>query len=142
MYWLTKLAKHKMVLGIVLAAFLGLVLAPTATYTATSTFGLEQVNTGLNGTLGNKDLRETIGQLINVALSLLGVIAVVIILAGGFKWMTSGGSEDKVGEARKMIFAGIIGLAVVLSAWAIALFVINKLSSATDSGELGNFEIN
>ena len=67
-----------------------------------------------------------------MALSLLGIIAVVIILAGGFKWMTAGGNEDKVGEARKMIFSGIIGLAIILSAWAIALFVLNQLNKATN----------
>lgn len=100
------------------------------------TFGLNPVNTGVGGALGNKDLRTTIANIINVALSLLGVVAVVIILIGGFKWMTAGGSEDKVEEAKKMIFQGIIGLAIILSAWAIAIFVLNSLSSATGSGNL------
>jgi uncharacterized membrane protein len=54
-----------------------------------------------------------------------GIIAVVIILAGGFKWMTAGGNEDKVGEARKMIISGVIGLAIIMSAFAIAQFVID-----------------
>jgi len=97
-------------------------------------FGLVDVNTGVGGTLGNKDIRQTIGNIINVALSLLGVVAVVIILSGGFKWMTAGGAEDKVEEARRLIFQGIIGLAIILSAWAISLFVINALSDATGSG--------
>lgn len=102
-------------------------------------FGLVDVNSGVGGTLGNKDLRQTIGNIINVALSLLGVVAVVIILAGGFKWMTAGGSEDKVAEARRLIFQGIIGLAIILSAWAISLFVINALSQATGSGNVPTF---
>ena len=97
-------------------------------------FGLIDVNAGVGGTLGNNDIRQTIGNIINVALSLLGVVAVVIILSGGFKWMTAGGSEEKVAEARRLIFQGIIGLAIILSAWAISLFVINALSSATGSG--------
>jgi hypothetical protein len=103
------------------------------------TFGLNPVNAGVGGTLGNKDLRTVIGNIINVALSLLGVVAVVIILIGGFKWMTAGGSEDKVEEAKKMIFQGIIGLAIILSAWAIAIFVLNSLSSATSSGSVPTF---
>ena len=101
-----------------------------------TTFGVNSVGNGLEGTLGNKSLIGTITSLINVALGLLGVIAVVIILIGGFKWMTAGGNEDKVGEARKMIFAGIIGLAIILSAWAIAKFVITSLSQATGSGNV------
>lgn len=81
--------------------------------------------------LGQGDLNETIGSIINAALGFLGVIAVVIILFGGFKWMTAGGNEEKVGEAKKLIIAGIIGLAIILSAYAIASFVIRELVSAT-----------
>ncbi len=94
-------------------------------------FGLNPIGNEVKGKLGNRDLRETAANLINVLLGLLGLIAVVIVLAGGFKWMTAGGSEDKIGEARKMIFSGVIGLAIILSAWAISLFVINQLSTAT-----------
>lgn len=81
--------------------------------------------------LGKQSLQTTVSSIINVALSLLGIIAVVIILIGGFRWMTAGGNDDKVAEARKWIFSGIIGLAIVLSAWAIATFVIDKLAEAT-----------
>lgn len=83
----------------------------------------------------NKTLPETIGSIINVALSLLGVVAVVIILIGGFKWMTAGGNDEKVGEARKLIFSGIIGLAIILSAFSIAKFVLNSLQTATGAGQ-------
>jgi type IV secretory pathway VirB2 component (pilin) len=95
------------------------------------TFGLNPVGNQVKGKLGNQDLRETAANLINVLLGILGLIAVVIVLAGGFKWMTAGGNDEKVGEARKMIFSGVIGLAIILSAWAISLFVINQLSTAT-----------
>lgn len=93
--------------------------------------GTGAVETGLGGTLGTRDVRETVASIINVALSLLGIVAVVIILAGGFTWMTAMGNEEKADKAKKMIFAGIIGLAIILSAYAIAKFVIDKLISAT-----------
>lgn len=80
--------------------------------------------------LGQGDLTTTIGSLIRVALGFLGVVAVVIILLGGFKWMTAGGSDEKVGEAKKLIIAGIIGLAIILSAYAIASFVISSIVGA------------
>jgi Zn-dependent protease with chaperone function len=70
-------------------------------------------------------------NIINVALSFLGIIAVVIVLIGGFKYMTSGGSEEKTTEARKLIVSGIIGLAIILSAWAITSFVVSRLVGAT-----------
>lgn len=81
--------------------------------------------------LGQGELTETIGSLIRVALGFLGVVAVVIILLGGFKWMTAGGNDEKVGEAKKLIIAGIIGLAIILSAYAIASFVISSIVGAT-----------
>lgn len=93
--------------------------------------GTQPVESVLGGTLGTRDIRETVASIINVALSLLGIVAVVIILAGGFTWMTAAGNEEKVDKAKKMIFAGIIGLAIILSAYAIARFVISSLITAT-----------
>jgi hypothetical protein len=56
-------------------------------------------------------------------------------LAGGFEWMTAGGNEEKTTEARKRIIAGVIGLAIILSAYAIAQFVLRSLSAATGTGQ-------
>lgn len=78
-----------------------------------------------------QDLRITIARIVRTAMSLLGIIAVMIILYGGFKWMTSGGSDDAVGDSKKIITAGIIGLIIILTAYAIASFVINSLITAT-----------
>lgn len=92
-------------------------------------FCLEPIETETK--LGTSSLQVTITRIINVALSLLGIVAVVIILIGGFKWMLAGGNEEKSTEARKLIFAGIIGLAIILSAFAIARFVLQSLGTAT-----------
>lgn len=81
--------------------------------------------------LGSTDVRTTIAQIIRVAMGLLGIVAVVIILIGGFKWMTAGGNEEQVGEAKKWIFSGVIGLAIILAAYALASFVITQLVQAT-----------
>lgn len=84
--------------------------------------------------LGSRDVRETVASIIRVALGLLGIVAVVIILIGGFTWMTAGGNEEKVGTAKKWIFSGIIGLAIILSAYALSTWVINQLVAATTTG--------
>lgn len=81
--------------------------------------------------LGEADLVDTIAQIIRIALGFLGVIAVVIILWGGFQWMTAGGNDDKVKDAKKRIYAGIIGLVIIISAYAIASFVISSILTAT-----------
>jgi hypothetical protein len=88
--------------------------------------------------LGTASLMTTITSIVRIALGFLGIIAVVIILLGGFKWMTSGGNDTKVGDAKKLIFAGIIGLVIVLSAYAIATFVINSIVNTVQSGTGGD----
>ena len=81
--------------------------------------------------LGRKDPRDIVASVIRVAIGLLGIVAVVIVLIGGFTWMTAGGNDDKISEAKKWIFAGVIGLAIILSAFAISSFVLNNLVDAT-----------
>lgn len=84
--------------------------------------------------LGEKDPREIIASVIRVILGFLGIIAVVIIIIGGFKWMTSGGSDDKAKDARDMIVAGVIGLIIILAAFGVASFVINQVFNVTGAG--------
>lgn len=83
------------------------------------------------GGLSNTDPRKMASGIISIVLSFLGIIAVAVILIGGFKWMTAGGNEDKVAEGRKWIVSGIIGLAIVLASWGIATFVITQLINVT-----------
>ncbi|MFH1711862.1 MAG: pilin [Patescibacteria group bacterium] len=82
--------------------------------------------------LGTAELQSTIGNIINIVLGFLGIVAVVIVLWGGFKWMTAGGNDEKVGEARKLLIAGVIGLAIILSAYAITSFVVSSLLEASN----------
>ena len=114
-----------------IGATVGLLLMPFASKALDTTLGLSNGNVGSATGLGTQDVRQTIGKIINVALSLLGVIVLVIIIYGGFLWMTAGGNDEKVGEAKKWIFGGIIGLVIILSAYAIASFVISNLVTAT-----------
>lgn len=80
---------------------------------------------------GTQDLRTTIMLIINIILGFLGIIAIIIVLYGGFKWMTAAGNEEQVGEAKKIIIAGIVGLAIIFAAYSIASFVVTQLATAT-----------
>ena len=141
------MTKNKIISLITSASIVGMMVIPTiaSAYTVKSVdsvngseaLGLTKLGNSGSETivgstgLGDKDIRVTVGNIINVALGLLGIVAVVIILIGGFEWMTAGGNEEKTGEAKKRIIAGVIGLAIILSAYAIASFVINSLVKAT-----------
>lgn len=151
MYLLAKLSKYRTALTLATIMVFGVIFAPVvysqgglggSAGTDEDPYGVTEVETQLGGRLGGDDT-DFIGavvNVINILLGLLGLIAVVIILIGGFKWMTAGGNDEKVAEARKLIFAGIIGLAIILSAWAIAKFVITSLQSATGAGTGGTEE--
>jgi hypothetical protein len=93
------------------------------------------LNQDLGGAIGlsSTDPKVVAGRIINTALGFLGIIAVVIVLLGGFKYMVAGGNEEKTSEAKKLIVSGIIGLAIILSAWAITSFVISNLLQATSA---------
>jgi hypothetical protein len=93
----------------------------------------DNIETDLN--LGNRDPREIAGSVINVIMGFLGIIAVVIILLGGFKWMTAGGDESKIEEAKKLMTAGVIGLVIILAAWGVTTFVMRALLDATGADQ-------
>jgi len=85
---------------------------------------------------GDNDVTETtfataIAEIIKITLSFLGVIFIVLIVYAGFLWMTSAGNEEKVKKAKDIMVAAIIGVAIVLLAYAITYFVIDKLLDAT-----------
>jgi len=127
----------KKMLGLAGTLSLAAALAfPAATFAQTTPLNANDLGVGTIGSsikLGAGDVRQTAARIINVALGFLGIIAVCIVLLGGFKYMIAGGSEEKTGEARKLIVSGIIGLAIILSAWAITSFVISNLVTATQT---------
>lgn len=83
--------------------------------------------------LGSGDLATTIANLIRVGLGFLGIVAVVIVLIGGFKWVTAGGEEEKAKKAKKYIFQGLAGLVIVLAAYAIATFALGAVTTAMNN---------
>ena len=112
-------------------AFVFALLIP-ASAGATSTewetaYGFDDLDTMTGYDNNTPDLKATAVNIVNLVLGFLGLIAVVIILIGGFKWMTAGGNEEKVGEAKKLLIAGLIGLVIILLAWGIATWVISTL---------------
>ncbi|MDD2257752.1 hypothetical protein EOL72_01225 [Candidatus Falkowbacteria bacterium] len=66
-----------------------------------------------------------VGLVINIAFSLLGVIALALLIFNGFKWMTAQGNENQVKEARGGLISSILGLLIILASYAIAFFIFN-----------------
>jgi ABC-type nickel/cobalt efflux system permease component RcnA len=66
-------------------------------------------------------------MVVGAALSLLGVIFVVLMVLAGYNWMTASGNEQKVDEAKSTLKRAIIGLVIVLGAWSIWRFILENL---------------
>jgi hypothetical protein len=100
---------------------------------ANDLFGGSGIKDNMQATLGlgNRDPRELAASIINVILGFLGIIAVVIIMLAGFKWMTAGGNEDKITEAKGLMTAGFIGLIIILASWGLATWVVTLLYNQT-----------
>ena len=75
-------------------------------------------------------LTAIIGSIINVLLSILGLILLLLVIYAGFLWMTAGGNSDQVDKAKKFIVNGVIGLIITLTAYAISNFVVDTLQTA------------
>ena len=120
---------------VVILVLLGGVLSLAAP--AKAQFGVQQTGPYLGleyGTatgLGQEEVRFTTARIISAILGLLGIISLVIILYAGFKWMTSGGNEEDVKSAQKILTAAVVGLIIIMSAYAITRFVMTQLFKAT-----------
>ena len=110
-------------IAVAVAAFLS-----PALQAAELNLGLEQVEPEI--ALPTTDIRVVITRIINVALGFLGIMVVLIILYGGFTWMTAGGDVDRVESAKKIITNGIIGLIIIILSFAFSSFILRRLQEA------------
>lgn len=81
------------------------------------------------GCTGTTCIVTIIGNVVNIALSFMGVLLLLYILYAGFLWTTAGGDSKKTDAAKTMIQNAVIGLVLTLSAFAISNFVITQLSN-------------
>jgi hypothetical protein len=83
--------------------------------------------TGLEKT----DLPTTVGNVIKAVLALTGTIFLILTIYAGILWMTAAGNEERVKKATSIITTAIVGLIVVMAAYAITYFVTTKLGGNT-----------
>ena len=83
------------------------------------------------GILKQGDPALIIAVVIQGLFGLIGVVFFVLILWGGFQWMTAAGNEEKIGKAKKLIVQAVIGLAIIILGFSIATFVVTALEQAT-----------
>lgn len=82
----------------------------------------------LSGTLGNfSNLNSTLTTLFRFVIGLAGIIFLVLFLVGGVQYLTAAGNEEQTGKAKRLLVDAIVGLIIVLSAFAIGNFILARL---------------
>lgn len=84
------------------------------------------------GAANEKSLNDLIAKIINIVSVIVGIVAVIMIIYGGFKYITSGGDSGNVTGAKNTILYAIVGLIIVALAQFIVKFVLNTGASAVN----------
>lgn len=80
------------------------------------------------------EIKSSIATIIIGILQYVGAIFLVLVVVGGIMWMVSGGNEQRVERAKKIITSAVIGLVIIMTAYAITLFITEALEgSLTDT---------
>ncbi len=122
MWWGFTLGVLSSILGMGVFVFLGFPEVTNAVSVIDPSSGL--------GFASDTDLIETIVAVVRWALGLMALVAVIMIIYGGFVWMTAGGNADRVDRAKKILLNAVIGLIVVMLSLAITFFVMNTINDA------------
>lgn len=93
---------------------------------------LQAVGTKL-GTTASASLPTLVGNMINVILSVMGIVFVLLIVYAGILYMQGGTDEKKIAKAKNLIINAIIGLVIVIAAFAISSFIITQLIAVSAS---------
>jgi hypothetical protein len=123
---------EKIITSLILAATLLIIpflaLAQTGTYNFNDQSGLSSTAAGAGYDISSSatSIEAIIGSVILSVISLVGVLFLVLVIAGAYTWMTARDNAEKVKKATNTITNALIGLVITLAAYAIAYFLINK----------------
>lgn len=115
-------------------SLLALSLSPLSTYAVSPA---EQIRKGVNTAAGkdNADkpasLTDLVAKIVNILSVLIGAIAVIMLIFGGFRYVTSAGNDVGVQAAKNTILYAIIGLIIVALAQVIVKFVLTNVGGST-----------
>jgi len=83
-----------------------------------------------NATGGQTSLRGLILTIVNYALGFLGLFAVLMVIYGGFTYVSSAGNDDDTGKAKNIIMYALIGIVVILLSFALVNTILGAGTGA------------
>ncbi len=93
-----------------------------------SNLEFDGANCQATGQSGIEKINRVIRSLINTLSLIVGIVAVVMIIIGGLRYITSGGSDTSVTSAKNTILYAIIGLIIVALAQVLVRFVLRQIT--------------
>ncbi|OGH64547.1 MAG: hypothetical protein A3J66_01640 [Candidatus Magasanikbacteria bacterium RIFCSPHIGHO2_02_FULL_47_14] len=100
-------------------------------------YGLETTAGAAGLAKYEKNVPTLIGNVIGTALSMIAVIFFILMVYGGFLWMTAHGKEEQVTKAKDTVIAAVIGIIIVLGSYAVTNFVFESVQSGGGPGAPG-----
>ncbi len=119
----------KMAAGFMTSAVLAL---STVSTVSAQNFISQGDNPVASATGGQSSLRLLVLQIVNFFLGFLGLIAVVMIIYGGFLYISAAGKEDKVEQGKKIIMYSVIGILIILASFAIVYTILGAGTAGTN----------
>ena len=86
-----------------------------------------------SSTTNTTGLKTIAKKIVNVFSLVVGFVAVIMVIYGGFRYITSGGESGSVGNAKNTLIYAIVGLIIVALAQFIVHFALGQASTATTS---------
>lgn len=80
-----------------------------------------------------QDLGSTVKKILNILSTAIAIIAVIMIVVGGFRYVTSAGKQESVTAAKNTIIYAVVGLIIVAFTQAIVHFVLREATTASGS---------
>lgn len=72
-----------------------------------------------------------VGSFLGLALGFIGLILLIFLIYGGYLWMTAGGEDEQIEDAKKIITRAIVGLLIVVGAYVLSFFILWTMSEIT-----------
>lgn len=135
----------KIKIAIIASILLGPLLAPALSSAAPDCSNpqttQDQIQCGVNTAAGNngnsdapKTLSNTISTVIDLLSAVVGIVAVIMIIVGGLRYVTSAGNPESAKGARNTVLYAVIGLVIVALAQLIVHFVLHNTAKSTTGG--------
>ncbi|MBU0619474.1 MAG: hypothetical protein ABII94_01395 [Patescibacteria group bacterium] len=122
--------KKTLKISIFLIILMSIIVPVVQAETLQNAFGNEALNETAKGAGYNTGVTSPasiISAVIKIALSLLGVVFLLLMLYGGYLWMTARGNEQEVEKAKNIITSAVIGMLIVIGSYAITYFIFKKI---------------